>query len=62
MIAADARAGKKAGPFAEKPFPVMCVSPIGAVPKKNGGLRDIHHLSYPHGGDSVNAGVRDVKI
>ena len=62
VIAADVRAGKKAGPFAEKPFPVMCVSPIGAVPKKNGGLRVIHHLSYPHGGDSVNAGVRDVKI
>ena len=62
VIAADVQAGKKAGPFAAKPFPFMCVSPIGAVPKKNGGLRVIHHLSFPHGGDSVNAGVRDVKI
>jgi hypothetical protein len=63
VIAGDVRDGKKAGPFALKPFRVMCVSPIGAVPKKNSGKpRVIHHLSYPHGGDSVNAGVRDVKI
>lgn len=63
VIDADVRAGKKAGPFPVKPFAVMCVSPIGAVPKKNSQkVRVIHHLSFPHGGDSVNAAVQDVKI
>jgi hypothetical protein len=58
VIAADVAAGKKAGPFAQKPFPRMCISPIGAVPKKDSEkVRVIHHLSYPHKGDSVNAGV-----
>lgn len=58
VIAADVAAGKKAGPFARKPFPQMCISPIGAVPKRDSEkVRVIHHLSYPHKGDSVNAGV-----
>jgi len=36
----------------------MCISPIGAVPKHGTNkVRVIHHLSYPHHGDSVNAGV-----
>ena len=59
VIEADARSGKKAGPFSERPFPNFCVSPIGAVPKKSGGLRVIHHLSFPHGGDSINASVME---
>lgn len=58
VIADDVRNGKKAGPFARKPFLAMCISPIGCVPKKNSGkVRVIHHLSYPHGGDSVNAAI-----
>lgn len=61
VIKADVAAGKKAGPFARKPFPVMCISPIGAVPKKDSvKVRVIHHLSYPHHGDSVNASILDV--
>lgn len=57
-IAKDVASGKKAGPFARPPFATMCVSPIGAVPKKNSEkVRVIHHLSFPHGGDSVNAGI-----
>lgn len=62
VIREDVRQGKKAGPFARPPFPVMCISPIGCVPKKSfgkptGKIRVIHHLSYPHGGDSVNASI-----
>jgi len=62
VIREDVRQGKKAGPFTRPPFPVMCISPIGCVPKKSfgkttGKIRVIHHLSYPHGGDSVNASI-----
>ena len=42
-----------AGPFPSPPFPFMRCSGIGAVPKKNGKLRMIHHLSSPEG-QSVN--------
>jgi hypothetical protein len=59
VIAADVAAGKKAGPFDGPPFPNIVVSPIGAVPKKNGKVRVIHHLSYPFKGDSVNASIVD---
>lgn len=58
VINDDVRDGKKAGPYARKPFPIMCISPIGCVPKKNSEkVRVIHHLSFPHGGDSVNASI-----
>ena len=60
VIDADVRAGKKADPFDSPPFANFCVSPIGAVPKRmSDKIRVIHHLSFPHGGDSVNAGVVD---
>jgi hypothetical protein len=60
VIEKDVAAGKKAGPFSQKPFPRMCVSPIGAVPKRgSNNIRVIHHLSFPHHGDSVNAGIVD---
>lgn len=62
IIEADCKSGKKAGPHARKPFRNMSVSPIGAVPKKSGKLRVIHHLSFPFGGDSINASTRDEKI
>lgn len=62
IIDADVASGKKSGPHARKPFANMSVSPIGAVPKKNGKLRVIHHLSFPFGGDSINASTVDVKI
>ena len=57
IILEDVRQKKKAGPFTRSPFPNLCVSPIGAVHKRNGKLRVIHHLSYPHGGDSINQNV-----
>ena len=56
VIRADVAAGKKAGPFDKPPFPIFSCSPIGAVPKRNSDKwRVIHHLSYPFGGDSINA-------
>lgn len=35
------------------PSPPFISSPLGLVPKYDGGFRKIHHLPYP-GGDSVN--------
>jgi len=61
IVRADVAAGKKAGPFDSPPFEHFSYSPIGAVMK--GGswdkIRVIHHLSFPFGGDSINASVRD---
>lgn len=63
VINADVATLKKAGPFARKPFEVMAVSPIGAIPKKQPGkIRVIHHLSFPFKGDSVNEGIAEVKM
>ena len=60
VIQADVRAGKKAGPFVAQPYPHFSCSPIGAVPKREAGkIRVIHHLSYPRGGDSINASTVD---
>lgn len=44
---------RMAGPFIHKPISTLRTSPIGVVPKKDGGWRLITHLSYPHG-NSVN--------
>ena len=38
-----------AGPFPYRPFPNLRLSPVGLFPKKTGGWRLIHHLSYPFG-------------
>ncbi len=56
-LAVECAAGRKAGPFDSPPLPGFIVSPLGCVAKKNGKQRVIHHLSFPHGGDSVNAAV-----
>jgi hypothetical protein len=64
IILADVAAGKKAGPFDVPPFEHFSYSPIGAVQK--GGswekIRVIHHLSFPFGGDSINASVEDGEL
>ena len=39
--------GRIAGPFVSPPLPTLRVSPLGLVPKKSGGYRVIHHLSFP---------------
>ena len=48
--------GEISGPFANPPFPNFMSSGLGVVPKKNGKLRLIHHLSAPveH---SINDGI-----
>ena len=56
QLTASCNAGYTAGPFDSPPFPFMYCSGIGAVPKKNGKLRLIHHLSSP-AGSSVNDGI-----
>lgn len=53
-IEKEISAGRIAGPFDSKPFPNLRLSPIGVVPKKEGGWRMIQHLSYPQG-ESVNS-------
>lgn len=48
--------GRIAGPFPSPPFSNLHVSPIGVVPKSDGGWRLITHLSYPEGA-SINFGI-----
>ena len=61
VIEADCRTGKKAGPFDRPPYEFFSCSPIGAVPKRETGkIRVIHHLSFPRGGDSINASTADI--
>ena len=45
-----------AGPYLSPPFADLHCSGLGVVPKKNGKLRPIHHLSAPFG-QSVNDGI-----
>ena len=51
-------AGRVAGPFKIPPKNLK-VSPLGLVPKNNGGFRVIHNLSYSQNSDfpSVNEGI-----
>ncbi|XP_053380846.1 uncharacterized protein LOC128548992 [Mercenaria mercenaria] len=50
--------GRIAGPFSSPPFPNLKVSPIGLVPKSDGGWRLIQHLSYLKD-HSINDGIDD---
>ena len=50
--------GRFAGPFKTPPYSNLRVSPVGLVPKSDGGWRLINHLSYPEG-NSVNDGISD---
>jgi hypothetical protein len=66
IIMADVAQLKKAGPYPQ-PAPVnggaANVSPLGAVTKRGSAkVRVIHDLSFPRGGDSINAGVADVYL
>ena len=66
VIQADVDKLKKAGPF-DRAEPVNGgapnASPLGAVTKRGSTkVRVIHDLSFPRGGDSINAGVADVYL
>ena len=39
--------GRILGPFSKRPISTLKVSPIGLVPKNDGGWHLITHLSYP---------------
>lgn len=61
-IASEVKVGRQAGPFPTPPMPNLIVSPLGTVPKDKGAShRVIHHLSYPHGGDSVNSKIEEME-
>lgn len=53
LVEKEVELGRMAGPFVDKPFSNLRVSPIGLVPKKDGAYRLIHHLSFPQG-SSIN--------
>ena len=58
LLAASCTRSETTGPFSSPPFQFMRRSGIGTVPKKNGKLRMIHHLSSPEGtgaNDSIPA-------
>lgn len=57
-ISKELKLGHIIGPFNEPPLDNFKVSPVGLVPKSDGGWRLITHLSYPYGG-SVNDGIDD---
>ena len=56
QLTASCNTGYTAGQFDSPPFPFMYCFGIGTVPKKNGKLRLIHHLSSP-AGSSVYDGI-----
>lgn len=45
LITKEINLGRVAGPFTTSPLPNLRLSPIGLVPKRDGTLRLIHHLS-----------------
>ena len=50
--------GRVAGPFSNPPFDRFHISPVRLEPKKVGGYRFIHNLSYPHDSElSVNSNI-----
>lgn len=51
--------GRIAGPFNEPPIANLKISPIGLVPKSDGGWRLITHLSYPTN-NSINDGIPEL--
>ena len=53
--------GQTAGPFNHAPFADIQCSGVGTVPKKNGKLRVIHHLSA-HEGGSINDGISSTEF
>ena len=55
-INTELQRGHTSGPFADPPFTITHVSPLGAVPKPDGSVRLILDLSSPRG-SSVNDGI-----
>ena len=53
LVLKEVQLGRVAGPFHKRPIFNLRLSPLGLVPKHDGSMRLIHHLSYPCG-TSVN--------
>ena len=53
LVLKEVQLGRIASPFVNPPLHDLRLSPLGLVPKKDGNLRIIHHLSYPKG-SSIN--------
>lgn len=49
LVLKEVELGRMAGPFITRPIYNLKLSPLGLVPKKDGSMRLIHHLSYPPG-------------
>lgn len=60
-IEKEIQLGRMAGPFKAMPIPNLRISPIGLVPKSDGGWRLITHLSHPPS-ESVNDYIDQTKI
>ena len=56
-INSECSLGRISGPFSSPQFENYKISPLGLVPKKDGGFRIIHDLSFPKHGDSVNSAI-----
>jgi len=53
LVLKEVSLGRVAGPFITRPIYDLRLSPLGLVPKHDGSMRLIHHLSYPFG-EGVN--------
>ena len=53
-LLSEVNQGWMIGPFSDPPIPSLRVSPVGMIPKSDGGLRLITHLSFP-----LNISVND---
>ncbi len=54
----EVKLGRSVGPFTHPPLSPFWQSPLGLVPKKDTeDMRMTFHLSYPHGGKSVNSQI-----
>lgn len=70
LIMANVASGKTSRGHKHRPFHPFSISPIGSVPKKPSAgqvqsvtdIRVIHHLSHPHGGDSINNNSIDIHV
>ena len=55
-ISKEVSRGHTVGPFDTPPFPILHISPLGAVPKKDGTYRLIMDMSSPRG-EAINEGI-----
>ena len=58
MLNKERKQNRIAGPFKEKPFPIMKLAPLALRQKKDAGkFRLLHNLSFPYDEQSVNENI-----